>query len=249
MLYYQKDPLAKGGVPLKYKCLPQEVLKLIACITMLLDHIGATLFPYTLWLRVVGRLAFPIYAFLLYQGFRHTRSASKYLLRLGISMLLSELPFDILFFGKFTWEHQSVMVTLLLSLMMVVSMDQIKFPALKLLPIVPFALLAELACTDYGGLGVLTVALFALTDGIPYEKPVQLLGLLLLNYAFDSFSIYIFGLPIPIQLFAALAMIPIALYSERKLTHSRVLQWLFYAFYPAHLTALIVFILLFLLIY
>lgn len=234
---------------MKFKCLPQEALKLIACITMLLDHIGATLFPYTLWLRVVGRLAFPIYAFLLYQGFRHTRSTSKYLLRLAISMLLSELPFDILFYGRFTWEHQSVMVTLLLSLSMVASMDRIKRPVYKLLPLIPFALLSEFACTGYGGLGVLTVALFALTDGITHEKPVQLLGLLLLNFAFDSFPIHILGLSIPIQLFAAFAMIPIALYSGRKVTRSRALQWLFYAFYPAHLTALIVFILFFLLNY
>ena len=76
------------------KGLSQEALKSIACITMLLDHIGATMVRgYTL--RIIGRIAFPIFCFLMAEGAYHTKNPRKYCLRLMIGMLLSELPFDL----------------------------------------------------------------------------------------------------------------------------------------------------------
>ena len=78
-------------------------LKLIAIITMLIDHIAAVLIPSDtmLWLvmRCIGRLAFPIFVFLLVEGFHHTRDVKKYLLRLGAFALISEVPFDLAFYG------------------------------------------------------------------------------------------------------------------------------------------------------
>ena len=98
------------------KCgLSQESLKLIACITMLLDHIGATLvlrmvqgmpMPNDQYrqlvgiyyaFRIIGRIAFPIFCFLLVEGAYRTRNPKKYGLRLFIGMLLSEIPFDLAF--------------------------------------------------------------------------------------------------------------------------------------------------------
>ena len=98
--------------------LSQEGLKVIACISMLVDHIGAMLFPELAWLRIIGRLAFPIYCFLLVEGMKYTRNPKNYILRLGIGMLLAELPFDILFEKGFSWASQSVMVTLTLGAVM-----------------------------------------------------------------------------------------------------------------------------------
>ena len=227
----------------KWKFLPQEILKLIACITMFIDHFGHAIVPYlqtphmvTIYYicRSIGRIAFPIYCFLLCEGMRHTRNPAKYILRLGIGILLAELPFDILFEGGISWEYQSVMVTLTLGAIMLLCMQKTEKKWLKLLMVIPFAVLAELAKSDYGGWGIAMIAVFALFDRLP----LQLLGLFLVNGAMESAAIPVFGIPISIQLLATLAMIPIALYSGKKLTHSKAIQWGFYLFYPVHLLLL-----------
>lgn len=109
------------------KGLSQEGLKLIACLTMLIDHIGAVFVPgYYLYysMRIIGRIAFPIYCFLLAEGFHYTRSPGKYALRLTIGMVLSEIPFDLALEGRLTLAYQSVMVTLLLGLLAAWAMEK-----------------------------------------------------------------------------------------------------------------------------
>ena len=95
----------------------QEGLKLLACMTMFLDHYGAILAPWMISYRVIGRLSFPVFCFLLAEGAHRTRSPGKYVLRLFIAALISELPFDYAFFGKVFWYNQNVMITLLLGLL------------------------------------------------------------------------------------------------------------------------------------
>lgn len=235
----------------KIRCMPQELLKLIACITMLIDHIGAVFFPDTLWLRIIGRIAFPIYCFLLAEGMRRTRDPVKYLLRLMIGIALAELPFDFLFFGRFTWEHQSVMVTLTLGAFMLLCMQKIPSRFVKILLIVPFALIAEASLCDYGGYGILLIAIFGLLKTWRLQLPLMLV----LNLAKDTRYIvealpyfpnwptaqaisYIFRVSPPVQSFSILALAPIALYSGKKLSTSKVLQVGFYLFYPVHLAVL-----------
>lgn len=229
---------------MKQKRLPQEALKLIACITMLIDHFGASIvlelqIPHMEAVyyacRSIGRIAFPIYCFLLVEGMRHTRSPLKYILRLAVGILLAELPFDFLFEGGFTWAYQSVMVTLTLGAMMLLCMQKTDKKWLKVLLVVPFAILAEICKCDYGRGGIVMIAVFALFDRLS----LQAVALFLVNWQLlPSAAVMVFGVVVIIQLLATLAMIPISLYNGKKLTHNKVVQWAFYLFYPVHLLIL-----------
>lgn len=216
------------------KGVPQEGLKLIACITMLLDHIGAVFVPgYTL--RIIGRISFPIFCYLLVEGAAHTRNPKRYGIRLLIGALLAELPFDLLFYGGFTWGHQSVMVTLLLGLIMV---TWARIRGRYMLPFCLCFFAAEFMNTDYGCWGIALIGLFMITAEKSREKVLQLIGMALIFWLMDSYRIPVGPVRIPIQMFGLFAMIPIALYSGRKATANRAMQLGFYLFYPTHLMVL-----------
>ena len=164
----------------------------------------------------------------------HTRNPYKYILRLAIGILLAELPFDYLFESGFTWEHQNVLLTLTLGAVMLRCMQKTEKKWLQPLLILPFWLLAEHTNSSYGGWGIAMIAVFALFD----QLPTQMIGLLLVNVLMDSADIPLLGLTIPNQLFAVMAMVPVGLYSGKKITKSKAVQWGFYLFYPIHLLVL-----------
>lgn len=213
--------------------LSQEGLKLIACSTMLTDHIGAVFFPQFQGLRILGRLSFPIYCFLLAEGIHHTRNPVKYGLRLLLVAVLAELPYDLLFYGELTLAHNSVMVTLLLGFLAGCTIKHChgwtKLPAS-----LPFIMLGDWACGSYGAEGVMMVVLFLLTRDIPFQKRIQFLLMTLL-------SLQMAGFPdrIGIQFYAVAAMIPITLYSGEKRSHNKAMQWAFTLFYPLHILILL----------
>ena len=214
---------------MKHKPLSQEGLKLIACVTMLIDHIGAVFFPGNLWFRIIGRIAFPIYCFLLAEGAHYTKNPTKYALRLLIGLLLAEIPFDLTFYGRITFAKQSVMFTLLLAYLMSLCMK--KLPLLgKALMVIPFALAANYLKTDYGAMGVVLCAVFIIGRDLPESLLFQTAGAFLVNLSYFARSI--------IQPYATLAMVPISLYSGKKTTGSKWIQRAFYLFYPAHLLIL-----------
>ena len=223
--------------------LSQEALKLIACVCMLIDHFGYEIVPelsipcvkevYYLC-RIVGRMAFPIYCFLLVEGMHYTRNPYKYILRLALCFFITELPYDYCFEGMIDWNYQNVMSTLTLGAIMVLCMQKLNNHWLKVLIIIPFVLLADLCRGDYGGSGILLIAVFALM-----EQPVQqLLGVLVVNMLTGNLKISVLNQSFPLQPLAALAMIPISCYSGQKTTRSRAVQWGFYLFYPGHLLLL-----------
>ena len=211
----------------------QEELKLIACVTMLIDHIGAVFLPYVLWLRIIGRISFPIYCFLLAEGVQYTRSPLKYGLRLLLVAVISELPYDLLFYGQFTWARNSVMVTLLLGFAAGIAMKQFSGWS-KLIASIPFLLAGRCLGGSYGMYGVAMVVIFLLTKDVPYRSAVQFLLIVLLSLRMSGFP----G-RIGIQFYAVFATIPIFLYSGKKRSRSKALQWSFTLFYPAHLLLLL----------
>ena len=222
---------------------------------MLIDHIGAVLVlecfheatgeSKAAWLeiyrtlRIIGRLAFPVYCFLLVEGVSYTKNTKSYGQRLMADMLLSEIPFDLAFYGKINWEHQNVMVTLLLGFLMLEFAKRTPHLLLKLLMALPFAFISEKLGSDYGAKGIMVIAVFAFTRDAKYKHLWQFLGLwfvfspnhlMLLNWR-DGFRW-------TIQESAVFAVIPIALYSGRKTTNSKLLQQMYYLFYPVHLLIL-----------
>lgn len=232
--------------------LSQESLKLIACMTMLVDHLAVIIVMGSLYsthhgmrleiyetMRLIGRIAFPIYCFLLAEGSAHTHNPVRYGLRLAICALLSELPYDLALWGRITWQHQNVMVTLFLGFCALEVMKRCPNLPLKLLLALPFAALAEFAGGDYGAKGIMLVVLFALTRRIPHRHLAQVLGIWFIfspNHA--MFLNWTRRFSITTQEWAVLAILPITLYDGRKVTKSKAVQWGFYLFYPAHLLLL-----------
>lgn len=218
------------------KKIPQEGLKLIACGSMLVDHFGAV-FSLGNGYRIFGRIAFPIYCILLVEGVAHTKDHVRYGLRLALCAILSEWPFDWVFSGGWNPFDQSVMLTLLMGFFALEVMRRTKNLMLQLLVAVPFALSAELMRTDYGGLGVLLIVLFGLSRELE-SSLFQIVGMVCIFFAMHSIKIPVFGYRVPIEIFAMGALLPISLYSGKKWTHSKLVSWIFYSFYPLHLVLL-----------
>ena len=211
----------------------QEGLKLLACVTMLIDHIGAVFFPQFQWLRIIGRLSFPIYCFLLAEGVHYTRNPAKYGLRLLLVAGLAELPYDLLFYGKLTWAKNSVMVTLLLGFLAGIAMKLSKSWWKMIVPL-PFIVICKYLGGSYGMYGVAMVVLFLLTRDIPYAKAAQLIGMVLLSLRMAGFPGHI-----GVQFYAIAALVPIFLYSGEKHSRNPAHQWAFTLFYPLHMILLL----------
>ena len=220
---------------LKEKGLSQEGLKIIACLTMLNDHIGAVLVP-SMGLRIIGRMAFPIYCFLLAEGMAHTKNVKKYGLRLAIGAMLAEIPFDLALFGGITWMHQSVMLTLLLGFFMTLWIRRVERG--QLVPVIVFAVVAELLSVDYGCYGMMMIALFVMSRDRKDRVAMQAMVLAAICWFMGGVGWQFGNVYIPVQMCAVAAMVPIGFYSGRKATASKLVQWGFYLFYPVHLLVL-----------
>lgn len=223
---------------MKKQGISQETLKVLACITMLIDHIGAVFVPgYAL--RCIGRLSFPIYCFLVAEGCHYTTSPKKYALRMLFMAVVSEAAYDLAFYGGFTLRRQNVMITLLLGFLALELMKKCSNVGLKILAAVPFAIAAELMHSDYGAEGVMVIALFGLTREREHKYLLQFLGMAFIFSGMVSAEILRIGnYPLQMQELGALAIIPISLYNGKKNTTSKAVQWGFYLFYPVHLLVL-----------
>ena len=84
-------------------------------ISMVFDHVGDMFFPDAMWPRMIGRLAMPVFSFCIAEGFTHTKDKKKYLCRIGIFALISEIPFDLAFEGKVGFSHQNIMLAFFLA--------------------------------------------------------------------------------------------------------------------------------------
>ena len=245
-----KLPTNSPFVQIPFGGLTSNMLRAIAVVLMLSDHIWATYMSLGNWMTYIGRMAFPIFAFQIAEGFVHTSSFKKYALRLSGFALLTEIPFNLFCSSRwFNPYHQNVLFTLLLGLLAIYVLDNVKKNftgknvALSVLWLVLISVAAALGFVDYGFLGMLTVVMFYILRDFPFAWLCQLVAMVLINIVFfegQVATIELFGktFEVPYQGFAVFSLVPIWLYGGRKGKSSKIMQYGFYAFYPVHMWVL-----------
>jgi len=209
-----------------WQVLSGSALKWIAVVTMLIDHVAMALVNRAQYpdlyhvMRSIGRLAFPIYCFLLIEGFVHTRNVWKYALCLGAFAVISEIPYDLVRSGvMFAPEKQNIFFTLLLGLIMMELMHWKKDrPEWQLIFGMGACGIAQLCNMDYGMFGILQIA------GLYFCRFSPLLQ--------QGFLIIINILQQSLQIYGACAAILIACYNGKR---GKQLKYFFYLIYPVHL--------------
>ena len=212
-------------------------LKILAMVSMVLDHVGDLFFPGVLWLRMAGRIAMPVFSFCIAEGYAHTRDRKRYLLRMGLFALISEIPFDLAFEGRIGFGHQNIMLTFFLSIHALELFDRIrggKDPRterfstgrtlLGILAIGAIAVLAVFLRADYTCFAVVAVFLFyVFRDAHPAVRCGGGVAFLALTRTMSYYCA------------TGFSFIPLILYNGKR---GRGLKWLFYVFYPGHLLLL-----------
>ncbi|MBQ6042340.1 MAG: TraX protein [Oscillospiraceae bacterium] len=231
---------AESVFPEKYRVLSGSALKMIALITMIIDHIGAVLLsqqgsallplfdgaPESLTLyqifRTIGRIAFPLYCFLITEGCVHTHDRKKYGANLLIFALLSELPWNLEHSGTWRYSGQNVFFTLFLGFCCICIYDRFRDDTKKqIIGLLCMILISLVIRADYGTVGMgFILMLYVLRE----KKVAQaILGCCLLNTAW--------------KILPAFALIN--LYNgKRGFIRGKVLKYLFYAAYPVHMLIL-----------
>ena len=232
------------------KILNASHLKIIAMVCMLLDHMWATVIPGNLWMTCVGRIAFPIFAFQVAEGYAHTKNFKKYLGRMFLFALISEIPYNLMAGGN--WFHlfgQNVMFTFCLALLLIRLIDKARGRhwALGLVVTLLGAFVGYwvgmFTFVDYYGYGILMVLVFWLFRKVRFGWLVTLAAMIYINFVMIGglhleFTLFGRDMLFAQQGFAVLAMIPIGLYDGRRGLEHRWFQYLGYVFYPAHMLIL-----------
>jgi hypothetical protein len=223
------------------------VLKLIALVTMTIDHVGRFFFADQIEPILVGRLAFPIFAWGIANGYHHTKHVRTYMTRLMIFAIISQIPFTLTYLALlYPPTVLNIFFTLFLGLCAIILYERVPQRWLAWLGVIALAILATAIPTDYGGYGVLLVLVFHMT----YGKPWRMLGFQSLLWA----VLFIFG---QLVLLTPLRDVAIANYIPQTITLQIValfsvglislyngaqgikMKWLFYWYYPLHLFVLL----------
>lgn len=238
------------NTPKKWQFLDANQLRFLALFFMLLDHMWATIIPGNIWMTYVGRLAFPIFAFQIVEGYFHTSNVKRYAKRLFYFALISEIPFNLMLGSSWLYPfHQNVIFTLLLGLFAIKGLDyarkkrDVKSILIGLLTLAGTSFLAQYGFTDYGAMGVYTIVAFYIFRGFKGAWIGQLLALIYLNiihFQGQFIPIEFFGsiFEFTTQGFAVFALLPIWLYNGKKGSTSKTIQYISYWFYPVHMLIL-----------
>ncbi len=226
-------------------------LHILAMALMLMDHMWATVMTGSDWMTCVGRIAFPIFAFMIAEGYARTRDVKKYMKRMLIWALIAEIPFNLMTSGlPVNPVHQNVLWTFLIALCGIRIIEKakdkppVRFWLTAALTVLLSWLIGMLTMVDYMGFGVLTVYVFHF---FRRRDIIGFLGQLVLLWIINIEMLG--GLVYPFTLFgrefyfsqqglALLALIPIWLYKGRQGYQAKWFKIFCYAFYPAHMLVL-----------
>ena len=217
------------------------VLKIIACFTMFIDHVGYIVFDgHSSWFNYAGRLAFPIFAFQISEGYIHTHDVKKYLLRLILFAFISQIPF-LLFHSIINNElGLNVIFTLFLGLVAIIIYDKYnKF--VGVFSAIIFGIIAHFLNSDYSFYGVGITFLFyvfnknkcllAISFIIATLMQYSYLILVYYNYGFE-FLKNVFIIYLPYFICTIFSIIIILCYNKKKGPSTK---YFFYLFYPLHM--------------
>lgn len=228
-------------------------LHVLAMAAMLCDHLWATLLPDVEWLTCIGRTAYPIFAFMIAEGYAHTHDLRRYMQRIFLWACLTEIPFNLMYGGSVFYPyHQNVLWTFLGSLLMIILIEKCKKRFKKKTAYVMYAgicifgfVLGYATMVDYYGVGVLTVLTFYFfRENTWKNRLIQFICLYIMNFELlggYSYAFSIFGHDVEFvqQGFALISMIPIWLYKGRQGFHNKIFRYVCYAFYPVHIIILV----------
>lgn len=208
-------------------------IKVIACLTMLLDHIrysGAVFENFVT--QYFGRLSFPLFAFLITEGYSHTKDLKKYYKRLFIFALISQVPFMLFRTLVGEWKMLNIMFTLLLGLMCITVLDKIKKKYICIPLIIIIITLGDILNVDYGSFGVLTILVMYLLKDKKMFLPL-IYGIILLSYYYIIAEEYILIREnLLLILFTWISTFIINKYNGKE---GNKAKYFFYWFYPIHM--------------
>ena len=224
----------KGILYLQRFDIGREFIKLAAMITMTIDHLGAIIYPEYIVLRIIGRLSFPLYSYLMILGIESTRDSKNYFVRLFLFAIISQVPYCLAFgFGLF--ESFNIFFTLSFGLLFIIFLFPLKKQSL--LCLLPF-LASSVLNFDYGSYGI---ALIGCIHVLKAHTKSGVFLLILLNGLFLSFqrmvSIQMLSLfAVPIILFHRRGVLKIETEINAKSAYLSLIKYFFYIYYPLHLT-------------
>ena len=220
------------------------ILKIVALISMTCDHISYLIYRKSSYLNYIGRLAFPIFAFQISEGFSHTKSLLKYFLRLFLFALISQIPFS-LYLSRLTTEHElNVFFTLFFGLFAIALFDRFdkieckkKYThylniAFGLICVACIAFIAHLLKCDYGAYGVCVIFIFYL-----FKEHKILMNICFIVTTFLYYMDRLIFTPFTLRtlilfICTCLPIVIIDLYNGKKGFN---IKYLLYIFYPLHL--------------
>ena len=230
------------------------LLKIIAVISMAFDHSGYIIFNKFSYFNYIGRLAFPIFAFQISEGYFHSKNIKKYIFRLFLFALISQIPF-MLFLSTvrntsiFSWDNFSLNVffTLLLGLVAIMFYDNIPNKILAIVPAILLSLFADFINTDYGFYGVAIIVLFHIFRNNKLLKTLAFSLVTFIRYFENIFAIsqvnntYNITLSsnwVPSFILCLCTILPIIFILFYNGTKGKSTKYLLYFFYPVHLVVL-----------